>query len=108
MGHKVMLKFIANACRVESIEGENACGKAEGTQAQASAWFFEPNVSKVLPIREAHSCLGVLGFHCGQAHGHILSALLTSVRDASDPRGKEVIPTLKMTKDDSLGDKNFT
>ena len=77
-GHKVILKFIANACRVEPTEGENACGKAGETQAQASAWIPQPNVFRVLPTREAHSYLGVLGFYCGQAHGHILSALLTS------------------------------
>ena len=30
------------------------------------------------------------------------------LRDALDPRGKEAIPTLKMTKDGSLGDTDFT
>ena len=108
MGHKVILKFIANTCRVEPTEGGNACDQAGETQAQASAWFPQPNMSRVLPTREAHPCLGVLGFYCGQARGHILSALLTSDRAALDPRGKEAIPTLKMTKDDNFGDTNFT
>ena len=74
MGHKVILKLIANACRVESTEGENACGKAGGTQAQASAWFPQPNMSRLLPTREAHSWkswvftavrhMGIYFLHC--------------------------------------------